>query len=75
MNRRGELGSPCLRPISELKNCEWDDWYFMQDLITEYIEDIALTSLLQTLSEVNFCHNKVRSPQRHNKVFRLHVEF
>ena len=34
INKSGELGSPCLRPISELKNCEIDDLYLMQALTT-----------------------------------------
>ena len=33
---------PLLEADFRAENFEWDDWYFMQDLTTEYNEDIAL---------------------------------
>ena len=61
INIRGELGSPCFKPIWELKKPVRDDLYRIHDLTTEYIEDIACTSFVLTCSETNFCHNRLLS--------------
>ena len=77
MNKSGELGSHCLRPISELKNCESEDLYLMQDLTTQYMDDKALTNLIFKCSEISFCHNRVLSVlsnrRRHSRDCHRHV--
>ena len=58
---RGELGSPCFKPILELRKPENVDLNRMHDLTTLYIEDIACTNFVLTCSLANFCHNKLLS--------------
>ena len=55
MNNKGELGSPCLRPIYESKNCEKDELYLIHNLTVKYMDLYALTNLQLTLSTNNFC--------------------
>ena len=61
MNNKGELGSPCFRPIFDSKKLEKDDLYFTHDLTVLYIDLIALTNLQLTVSVNNFCHKNERS--------------
>ena len=48
MNIRGELGSPCFKPILELRKPESVDLNRMHDLTTLYIEDVACTNFVLT---------------------------
>ena len=56
INNKGELGSPCLRPIYESKNCEKDELYLMHGLTVKYIDLNAFTNLQLTFSTNSFCH-------------------
>ena len=59
INNNGELGSPCFKPLYELKKKhEVANWYLTQDLTTVYMERKALTNLLLTVSGKIFCHRK-----------------
>ena len=51
MNNNSELGSPCFRPMYELKNSEKVFLYLMHSLTVEYMDFIALTSLQLTCSD------------------------
>lgn len=50
MNMSGELGSPCFRPICELKKQDRIDLYLMHDLTSVYTDFTACTNLLLTFS-------------------------
>ena len=56
MNKSGELGSPCFRPICDVKKIECDDLNLIHDFTTLHIELIARTNLLLTCSRFNLCH-------------------
>ena len=60
MNNRGELGSPCFRPMLELKNSEKEELYLTHDFTVRYTDLIALTSLQLTFSVISFCHKNKR---------------
>ena len=58
INNKGELGSPCFRPLNEVKKRDLFAWNLTHDLTIEYVERRALTNLLLTFSDNNFCHKK-----------------
>ena len=61
MNNNGEPGSPCFRPMYELKNSEKVFLYLMHSLTVEYMDFIALTSLQLICSDSSFSHKCDRS--------------
>ena len=61
INIRGELGSPCFRPMLDVIKSEYEERYLMQDLTTEYMEEIAFASLLLIFSETTFCQRRALS--------------